>query len=252
MTDSNQVTDTSGIAEGDGHWMHDHPDIMANPKQKNALAKYDSLQAAAVGGYDAMVKIGEPHINIPADDADDTVKAKFTTEIAKHSGAIEKVEDVKIARPEGADETNYNFAAEKTFSEMAVKEGMNQSQVDANYGLFLQMVNTARAKVDTANKEAADKATTTLTSDWGGEANYKTNMELNTRCLESFFDADTAKMIEDTGLGNNVGFAKGILALATMAVKEGRTMPASQKTGTKAGGALGYEKMKKRAKEEGG
>ncbi len=252
MGDPNQVTDTSGITEGDGHFLHDHPDIMANPAAKNALAKYDSADKAMVGGVDAMTLIGRPHINIPADDADETTKTKFKTQIAEHTGAITKVEDVKITRPDGSDDTNYNMALEKVFREMVVQQGMNQTQVDANYGLALKMIEAARTKTDGDNKAVQDAAVVTLTSDWGGEANYKTNMELNTRCLESFFDAETAKKIEETGLGNHVGFAKGVLALAQMAVKEGRTMPASQQGGSKKGGALEYKGMKKRAAEVSG
>ena len=251
MGDPNQVTDTSGIAEGDGHFLHDHPDIMANPSAKNALAKYKTADEGMLGGVEAIKLLGRPHINIPADDADDTAKTKFSAEIAKHSGAIEKVEDVKIQRPDGADDTNYNFALEKSFSEMVVQQGMNQAQVDANYKMSLQMIDAARAKVGSDEKAAQDASTLTLTSDWGGEANFKTNMELNTRCLESFFDADTAKKIEDTGLGNSVGFAKGILQLAQTAVKEGRTMKGSALTQQKTGGALRYKGMEAREKEAG-
>lgn len=245
------ITDTSGIADGDGHFLHDHPDIMANPAAKNALAKYKTADEGLLGGVEATKLLGRPHINIPADDADDTAKTKFKTEIAKHSGAIEKIEDVKIERPEGADETNYNFALEKSFCEMAVKQGMNQSQIEANYKMSLQMIDAGRAKSVADDKAVQEAATLTLTSEWGGEANYKTNMELNTRCLETFFDADTAKKIEETGLGNSVSFAKGILELATMAVKEGRTMKGSATTQQKAGGALRYKKMEEREKEAG-
>lgn len=245
------ITDTSGIVEGDGHFLHNHPDIMANPAAKNSLAKYESADKAMLGGVDAMALIGRPHINIPADDADDAAKTKFKVEIAKHLGAVEKVEDFKITRPEGADETNYNFAAEKAFLEMAVIEKFNQEQLTAAYKMHAQIVNGILTKQDADNKATQDKAIATLTNDCGGEAGYKTFTELNTRCLEAFFDADTAKMIEDTGLGNNVGFAKGINALAQMAVKEGRTMKASATTQQKIGGALQYKKMEARAKENG-
>lgn len=250
--DSNQVTDTSGITENDGHYLHDHPEIMSNPAAKNALAKYETAEAAMLGGVEAMKAVGRPHINIPAEDADQAVKDKFKAQIAEHTGAIGKVEDVKIQRPEGANEENYNVALEKTFSEMAVATSMNQAQVDANYKLALQMVEASTAKIATDNKAAQDACVVQLTADWGGEANFKTNMELNTRCLETFFDAETAKKIEDTGLGNTVGFAKGIQALATMAVKEGRTMKASAHTQTKTGGSLQYTKMEERAKAERG
>lgn len=247
--DPNQVTDTSGITEGDGHFLHDYPEIMENPAAKNSLATYENEQAAMMGCVEARKLVGKPHINIPADDADDATKAKFTADIAKHTGAIESVEAVKIQRPDGADETNYNFALEKAFTEMVVAERMNQSQVDASYKMALQMIDAVSAKADSDDKGARDAAKVKLTSDWGGEANYNTNMELNTRCFEAFFDGDTAKMIEEKGIGNHVGFARGINELAQMAVKEGRTMKASAHTKQKSGGALRYPKMEARAKE---
>lgn len=247
----NQVTDTSGIKEGDGHFLHDHPDIMANPVAKNSLAKYESAEKAMLGGVDAMALIGRPHINIPADDADEAAKAKFTTEIAKHSGAVEKVEDFTITRPEGADETNYNFAAEKTFLAEAVNLKMNQAQMAAMLKMHNTVVGAMNTKTATDDKATQDTAIATLTSDLGGEANYKVASELNTRCLEAFFNAETAKMIEEKGMGNHVGFFKGINALANMAVKEGRTMKASATTQQQTGGALRYEKMEQRAKERG-
>ena len=36
------VADTSGIAEGDGHFLHEYPDIMANPAAKRGLEKIKS------------------------------------------------------------------------------------------------------------------------------------------------------------------------------------------------------------------
>lgn len=249
---SNQVTDTSGITEGDGHFLHDHQDIMANPAAKNALAKYDSAEKAMLGGVEAMTLVGRPHINIPGENADQTVKDKFAGQIAEHSGAITKIEDVKITRPEGSDEKNYNMALEKVFCEMVVQQRMNQPQVDANYGLALKMIEAARTKTETDEKAVQDATVTQLTSDLGGEVNYKEASELNTRCLESFFDAETAKMIEEKGIGNHVGFFKGINELAKMAVKEGRTMKGSQQTQTKTGGVLTYKEMEKRAEEQKG
>ncbi len=248
MPDPGTITDTSGITEGDGHWLHDHADIMSNPEQKNALAKYPTQNAAVLGGYEATKLVGRPHINIPGDDADQAAKDKFAGQIAEHTGAIGKVEDVKITRPEGSDETNYNFALEKAFQEMAVKTGMNQGQVDQNYALALQMIDASNTKNEGADKAAQDAAVVQLTSDCGGEANYKAASELNTRCLEAFFDADTAKMIEEKGMGNHVGFFKGVQELAKMAVKEGRSMPASHQKGQAKGGALSYTKMEERAK----
>ncbi len=246
-----QVTDTSGITDGDGHWMHDHPEIMGNPVQKNALAKYSTLAAGAVGGVDAMTLVGRPHINIPGDDADQAAKDKFSAQIKEHSGAVATVDGFKMdgLRPDGADETNYNFPAEKAFLELAVKTGMSQEQMAENLKMHNTVVEAIMGKNDAADKAAQDAAVVQLTSDYGGEANYKVASELNTRCLEAFFDSDTAKMIEEKGMGNHVGFHKGINELAKMAVKEGRSMPASHRTGQQAGGALRYQKMEERQKQ---
>ena len=246
------VTDTSGIVEGDGHFLHGHPDIMANPAAKNALSKYDSAEKAMIGGVEAMKLIGKPHINIPADDADEAVKTEFRAKIAKHAGKPDTVEGYKITRPEGSNSENYNEALEKTFLKTALAKDMNQDQVEATYGLALKMIEAIRTKETTDLTAAAEKCRTQLTNDCGGEANYKTFSELNTRLLESFFGVETAKAIETTGMGNDIGFCKGINKLAEMAVKEGRTMTASHQTGTKAGGVLQYPKMEKRAKTEGG
>ncbi len=247
----NQVTDTSGITEGDGHFLHDHPDIMGKPAAKNALAKYTNVSDAMMGGVDAMTLIGRPHLNIPADDAADDVKAKFAVEIAKHSGAVANVEDFKVDRPDGADETNYNYATEKAFLAESVNLQMNQKQMAGMLKMHNEVITASNTKNDEADKAAQDAAKVKLTSDWGGEEKYKENMELNTRCLEAFFDADTAKMIEEKGIGNHVGFAKGINELAAMAVKEGRTMKAGAKTQQKDGkGSMGYPKMQKRLDEE--
>ncbi len=245
------ITDTSGIVEGDGHFLHDHPDVIANPAAKNALAKYDSTDKAMVGGVNAMALIGRPHINIPADDADDATKDKFKAQILEHTGAVTKVEDFIMdgLRPEGSDDTNYNFPAEKAFLGEAVNLGMNQGQMAGMLKMHNDVVTAILAKNDTDDKAAQDAAVVQLTSDVGGEANFKVASELNTRCLEAFFDADTAKMIEEKGMGNHVGFFKGVQELAKMAVKEGRSMPASARKGQKPGGALRYEKMEQRAKE---
>jgi len=244
------VTDTSGITEGDGHWMHDHPTLMSDVGKKNAFAKYPTMNAALDGGYEATKLVGRPHINIPADDADDTVKAEFKAKIAEHSGAVTKVEDFKVTRPEGHNKDNYNYAQEKAYLEMAVSQGYSQSQMETGLKMHTDVVAAIHAKDDAADKAEQAAGKVQLVSDWGGEANYKVNMELNTRCLESFFDADTAKLIEDKGMGNHPGFIKGVLALAQMAVKEGRTMKASAQTQQKAGtGTLRYAKMEERQKQ---
>ncbi len=251
MLDLGTVTDTSGITDGDGHWLHDHADIMANPEQKNALADYKTRDAALIGGYEAKKFVGRPHINIPGDDADQAAKDKFAGQISEHSGAVANVDDFKLdgLRPDGADETNYNFAAEKAFLGEAVNLKMSQSQMGGMLKMHNDVVTAMLAKNDGADKAAQDAAVVQLTSDCGGEANYKVASELNTRCLEAFFDADTAKMIEEKGMGNHVGFFKGIQELAKMAVKEGRSMPASPQKGQKAGGALRYKGMEEREKQ---
>lgn len=246
-----QVTDTSGIVANDGHFLHDHPGIMGDPSAKNALAKYETADKAMLGGIEAMKQLGKPHINIPADDADDAAKAEYQSKIAKAHGAVEKVEDFKITRPDGTKpegdaDCNYNYALEKSFLEMAVSEGMNQSQLEKCYGMALQMIAANSAREDTDQVAAADKCRTQLTSDLGGEEKYKVFHELNTRCLETFFGVETARAIETAGLGNNVEFNKGINKLAEMAVKEGRTMQASAQTGEKKGGMLSYPSMNKK------
>jgi hypothetical protein len=261
-----QVTDTSGIADGDGHFLHDHPDIMSNPAAKNALAKYDSVGAAMLGGFNAMQTVGKPHINIPGDDADDTRKAEFKTAIAKHTGAITKVEDVKITRPDGSNETNYNEALEDAFKAMAVNENMNQSQVDKTYGLALEMINAINTR-DT-DKDAADidASVLKLTADLGGADKLKEGMELKARLCETFFDADTAKLfshrrivsengqdkqVNGTVFGNHAGLNAGLIAIANIMMKEGRSLkgsiPGGQKTGK---GAFSYPKMEARKKAE--
>ncbi len=258
MPDQGTVTDTSGIAEGDGHFLHDHPDIIGNPVAKNALAKYDSVSAALAGGVEAMTVVGRPHINIPGDEADQAAKDKFKAQISEHTGAVKTVEDFNIdglrpdgLRPEGEDETGYNFAGEKAYLEMAVNLGMNQEQVEANIK-FAEALRTARDTQDVAaDKAAQDAAVVQLTSDCGGADGYKVASELNTRCLEAFFDAETAQLIEAKGMGNHVGFFKGINELAKMAVKEGRTMPASHRQGQQKTGALRYKGMEERKKANG-
>jgi len=247
------VADTSGIAEGDGHFLHEYPDIMANPAAKNALAKYDSVPAALNGGVEAMTVVGRPHINVPGDDADQTAKDKFKAQIAEHTGAVANVEDFKLdgLRPDGSDETNYNFAAEKAFLATAVNAGMNQEQMAAVLKNYNDVMVAQDTQAIAADKAAQDAAVVKLTGDFGGADGFKVASELNTRCLEAFADAETAKLIEDKGMGNHVGFFKFINEMAKMAVKEGRTMPASAQKGQKTGGALRYKKMEERATENG-
>jgi len=244
------VTDTSGIAEGDGHWMHDHPTIMGDPKQKNALAKYSTAEAAIVGGYDNAVLIGKPHINIPADDADDTAKAEFKAKIGEHSGAVTDPEKYEVVRPDGSDETNYNFEAEKAYLANAAKNGMTQDQMQSNLDIHNAVVSAMYTADDAANKAAEESFETEMTSELGGKANYEAFCELNTRCLESFFGKETADLIDSKKLGNHKEFAKGIQELAKMAIAEGRVMKASAQTKAKGGGALSYPKMAERQAAE--
>ena len=244
-----QIADTSGIADGDGHFLHDHPDVMNDPAAKNALAKYKTPTDAMLGGVEAMKLIGKPHINIPGDDADDATKTAFKAKIAEHTGALLKAEDVKITRPDGSTAENYNEALEGVFKETVVATGMNQAQTDATYGLALKMIAAVQDKEAVADKTAETAFETKMTSELGGETNYKAFCELNTRCLETFFGAETAKMIDEKGMGNNIEFAKGIQKLAEMAVKQGTSMKPSRGTGQKAGGSLTYSKMEERAAE---
>ena len=263
----NQVTDTSGIAEGDGHWLHDHPDVMANPGAKNALAKYTGLNEALFGGVEAQQTVGKPRIDIPADDADDATKLKFQQKINEHRGVPEKVEGYKVTRPEGADETNYNFAAEKAFLELAKANGYTQEQMAAAYEFNSKMVDAARATADEAAKgtdaksqekvDADNKAAVTLcTEKWGGETQFKENMELIGRLGNAFggeeLEAaiDGAVLADGTKLGNSFLFNDFFLGLANMAIAEGRTMESAARTKA-AKGALSYSKMEARKKAEG-
>lgn len=257
-----QVTDTSGITDGDGHFLHDHSGIMSNPAAKNALAKYDNVEAAMLGGFNAMQQVGKPHINIPADDADDTVKAKFKTDIAKHSGAVEKADDFKVERPEGSDETNYNFAAEKVYLEMAVKEGMSQSQMAAGLKMHNEIVSAIFAADTAKDKADIDASVLKMTADLGGADKFKEGMELKARLCATFFDEDTAKLFDSrrivkgddgqdkqlngTVFGNHAGLNLGLVKIAEVMVKEGRTLKASAQTGKEAAGMLRYKGMEER------
>lgn len=247
---SNQVTDTSGITEGDGHWMHDHQDVIADPAMKNAYSKYKTVDEALKGGHNAITAVGRPHINIPADDADTEKKLDFRKAIAQHMGKPDSIEGYKVQRPEGSDETNYNFEAEKVYLETAFKLDANQSQVEAFYELHNTLMDAAFTKEDTDLKKTQDETQTKMTGKLGGEANYKVYMEQNTKLLETFFGEQTAKDIDACGLGDREDFMKGIHELYEMAVAEGRTLKASHSAGEKKEGALTYKKMRARKEAE--
>ena len=250
MPEPSPVTDTSNIAEGDGHWMHDHADIIGDPAMKNSLAKYKTVGEALKGGHNAITAVGRPHINVPADDADDTAKSEFKASLAKHMGKPDTVEGYKIVRPDGSDETNYNFAAEKAYLETALSVDANQGQVDAFYKMHNTLMEAAFAKEATDLKATQDEVEKKMTGDLGGEANFKAFVEGNTKLLETFFDEQTAQDIEDSGLGDREGFMLGVHKLYEMAVAEGRTMKSTKTTTKTKDGALTYPKMKARKEAE--
>ncbi len=258
------ITDTSGIAEGDGHFLHDHPEIMSNPAAKNALAKYTSAKDAMMGGVNAMALVGKPHINVPGDDADDAAKAKFKTEIRKHTGAPDNVAGYKITRPDGSDDTNYNVALETTFLAGALNSGMNQEQVDFSYGCALQMIEAISTRDVDADKADIDKSVLKLTADLGGEAKLKEGMELKSRLLATYADEDTAALFDNrrivavdgvdkehngTVFGNHAGLNSFLIKVANIMVKEGRTLEAGRQSQGKTEDTLRYKGMEKRAAE---
>lgn len=253
----NAVTDTSGISDGDGHWINDNPEVNGNPAMKNALAKYDSPNAAIVGGYNAMSALGRPHINIPGDDADDTAKSEFKAKLATHMGKPDTAEGYEITRPDGSDETNYNMAAEKAFLELAHQNDMGNESVKSMYDFHLKMMAAAQETDSAADQADIDKSVTDLTAKLGGDEKYREAMELKTRLCNEYFGEETAKLLENqrtengkqvqgTLFGNDVGFNMGLIKIAEVMMKEGRTLTGSLQTGTQKHGALRYGKMEER------
>lgn len=267
------ITDTSGITEGDGHFLHEHPDIMSNPAAKNALAKYTNAKDAMMGGVNAMALVGKPHINIPADDADDTKKAEFKAALRKHTGAPDNVEGYKITRPDGSNDTNYNTALEAAFLAHALNTGMTQEMVGGedgkggSYGLALQMIKAINTRDTDADKADIDKAVLKLTADLGGETKLKEGMELKSRLLATYANAETAELFDNrrivnkdgkdtqhngTVFGNHAGLNLFLIKVANVMVKEGRTLLASGQTEAKTAGTLRYKGMEDRAAQSKG
>lgn len=225
------------------HWTDEfeHESITADNKEafNTAMSKYDSEEAAVVGGFNAMKEIGKPYKLPESLDKlpDDKVKGEFTSQVRKLFGieladSVESLADLdlKTGLAEGVepDETLAN-----TFKQFVVENKINKTSAQKMVGFYNQMMTKARQDYATAAEaqktEAANKTNEALIAHFGSKEKVVEQSELLRRAVQNHAGL-TAEEYEQVGeeladsmLTKNPVMAKAMLTLLSPLAAEGLT-----------------------------
>ena len=194
MVEANQeVIDTSGITEGDGHFLHDHPEVMANPLAKNALAKYKSADKAMLGGVDAMAFVGKP-FKMPESLEklpDDASRTDFTAQAHKLLG-ITKTKDIATLKDVNlkdgmAEGTAYSEDFANSFKQFVVDNNLNVNDMPKYAKFFNTTMAAVTAKAETDKITAAESCDKALIAhpDIGSKEKLLEMTELFARAMKN-------------------------------------------------------------------
>lgn len=236
---------------------------------KSAMNKYETKDAAVMGGFEAIKLTGKPFKLPESLDKlpDDTVRGEFTSQVHKILGieAAATAEsladlDIKAGLAEGVEPDNNLATMLKTF---AVKQKLPKPVVQEivklwNGPLTEYAKRTSDAKAEAQKVEAATKTNEALIAHFGSEEKVKeqsellrrvvqNNMGLNAEEYEEFGDA-----IADSILTKNPVVARGMLTALTKLAAEGTTetgkgsgkegKPEREPSESPTGKALGWKK----------
>jgi len=241
MAEGNDGTNLDSSDTSD-HWSNDFEGL--SDEDRSAVEKYETVEAAIVGGVEAQRTIGKM-VKIPDDDASDEDKAKFTERIAKYRGVPEKAEGYELTRPKMPEGVLYNEEGELALRNIAKTHNMSQAAVAAVYDLYCKTTLAAHGVNDAANKKAREEGEATLRSQevWGAQADENFELVKRLGSDETLGGGEElGKWLNETRMGDNVPLMKFMATVAGLLVKEGHTIRGAAAS-KHAAGALDYPSM---------
>jgi len=181
------------------HWTDDfeHESITDENREpfKTAMSKYDSLNAAVVGGFNAQKEAGRPYKLPKTLDSlpDDTSRDEFRAgahkllgiEVVKNAEALADL-DMKIGLAEGV-EPDENLI--NTFKAFVVENKISKGDAQKMVGFYNQIMGEARnahIQQAEANKtEAAAKTNEALIAHYGSKEKVAEQSELLRRAIQN-------------------------------------------------------------------
>jgi len=205
---------------------------------KSAMSKYESEEAAVMGGFEAMKAIGKPYKLPESLDKlpDDAARGEFTTQAHKLLG-IETAKDVesladldmKVGQAEGA-EFDENLAG--AFKQFVVENNINKSSAQKMVGFYNQMMGKARAayirQAEAQKTESATKTNEALIAHFGSKEKVAEQSELLRRAIQNSGITpeeyeEVGDVMADTILTKNPVVARVMLTLLAPLAAEGTT-----------------------------
>lgn len=206
-------TTSTVAAPSSSSWFDALPDgLKTNPTLQNFKSK--DVSAVAESLVEAQKMIGGS-IRLPNDKDTPQDRAAKLDKIYTQLGRPEKPEGYNIAQP--GEDAGVSWDAKKAegFKAIAHQLGLTQSQVDGLVQFDIQR--EMAGQVDQTHVYNA--CMETLQKDWGAASN--TLLGISRRTAQTYFDADTMKAINDTGLANNPSFIKALAKMGKALIEEG-------------------------------
>lgn len=213
-------------------------DLAANPALSKFAESKESVSSLAKSYLDIESKYGasqkeldnikKTHVQIPAEDADDKVKAEFFNKIGCPKTADE-YPDIEIdgLPPIGDDDTS------KAIKEACIKSGITGSQYKS---VMTELMKNQLISLDSFVKqdEQSEKAAVeSLTKEWGGEKAFKEKTNLAKRLLEQYDkDSEISEFLIETRLGSYAPLVKLLGNIASDVLAESTSVTGGTDTST--------------------
>ncbi len=224
-------------------WTNEFEHASITPENKDAfntaMGKYETIDDAVVGGFNAQKLAGKPFKMPESMDKlpDDAARGEFTSQAQKLLG-IERVKDVeglsdmnmKVGQAEGAafDENLAN-----SFKAFVVENAVNKADAQKMVGFYNtamgEATKAAAAKTEGDKLDAAKACNEKLVEYYHGQDKVDNLSILLHRAIKDHMgltaeeSAEFANAMADSILTKNHVMAKGLLNIITPLVKEGST-----------------------------
>jgi len=200
-------------------WFEALPEgLKANPTLQNFKSK--DVAAVAESLVNAEKLIGGS-LRLPTDKDTPEERAAKMEKVFTQLGRPAKPDGYVIQQPSADTGVPWNAQQAESFKSVAHKIGLTQAQAQALVEFDVQRA--LAAQVDTADAyrtclEQLEHGDGTL-SGWG--AATKTMLGLSRRTAATYFDPDTLRQIEATGLANNPKFVRALASMGKELMEEG-------------------------------
>lgn len=182
------------------------------------LAKFTDVPALAKS-YVELEQMAGGAVKLPNEKATPEQRQKALDEVYAKLGWPREIQGYGVERPPLPEGANWDDALEAEMLGAMHQARLTKGQAQAVFDAYARITETAVAGQAKARQQEMASSAKALQQEWG--PNYKRNLSLVHRAVQSLGDESFWNALESTGLGNHPALVKAFLAYAEQLAEDG-------------------------------